>query len=44
MSKSALLVIDLQNEYLPTGKLPLVKSNCEGPSTGYSSDSCPTYC
>ena len=24
MSKSALLVIDLQNEYLPTGKLPLV--------------------
>ncbi|MCJ8161261.1 cysteine hydrolase family protein [Acinetobacter zhairhuonensis] len=23
MSKSALLVIDLQNEYLPTGKLPL---------------------
>ena len=25
MSKSALLVIDLQNEYLPTGKLPLVE-------------------
>ena len=24
MSKSALLVIDLQNEYLPTGKLPVV--------------------
>lgn len=24
MSKSVLLVIDLQNEYLPTGKLPLV--------------------
>lgn len=24
MSKTALLVIDLQNEYLPTGKLPLV--------------------
>ena len=24
MSKQAVIVVDLQNEYLPTGKLPLV--------------------